>query len=94
MPDRYLLTLGHKSLLMDPEPLHYSTGEEVHAGDRVRHNGSYATVVFVSDGELEEFSPGYEEYTGSSRGLVVCDDDGGTSSLGEPDDRLSFLDRG
>jgi hypothetical protein len=48
----------------------------------------------VSDGELEELSPGFEDYTGSSRGLVVCDDDGSVSNVGESDDRLSFVDRG
>ena len=79
---------------MDAEALHYSTGEEVHAGDRVWYNGAYATVVFVSDGELEEFSPGYEEYTGSGRGLIVCDDDGEITSVGDPDERLSLVERG
>jgi hypothetical protein len=79
---------------MDSLLLHYLTGEDVHAGDRVRYNGSFATVVFVSDGELEELSPGFEDYTGSSRGLVVCDDDGSVSNVGESDDRLSFVDRG
>lgn len=78
---------------MDSEPLHYLTGEEVHAGDRVRYNGGYATVVFVSDGEVEEISAGYEDYTGSRRGVVLCDDDGATSNVGEPDERLSFMDR-
>jgi hypothetical protein len=79
---------------MSSEPLLYLTGEEVHAGDRVQYEGTYCTVVFVSDGDLEEFSPGYEDYIGSSRGLVLRDDDGVTSSVGEPDARLSFMDRG
>jgi hypothetical protein len=79
---------------MDSEPLRYSTGEEVHAGDRVQYEETYATVVFVSDGETEELSPGYEDYTGSSRGIVLRDDDGVTSSIGDPDERLSFVDRG
>jgi hypothetical protein len=79
---------------MDSEPLRYSTGEEVHPGDRVLFEGTYATVVFVSNGEADEFSPGYEDYTGSTRGVVLCDDDGVTSSIGDPDERLSFVDRG
>jgi hypothetical protein len=74
--------------------MHYISGEEVHAGDRVQYQGNYATVVFVSDGANEEFAPGYEEYTGSDRGIMVCDDDGGTQFVGEPNERLSFLDRG
>lgn len=75
------------------EPMHYSSGEEVHAGDRVQYDGSWATIVFISDGETEEFEPGYEEYSGSSRGLIIRDDDGGTSQIGDPDERLSFVDR-
>jgi hypothetical protein len=79
---------------MDSEPLRYPTGEEIHAGDRVQYQGTYATVVFVSDGDVEEFSPGYEDYTGSGRGVILRDDDGTTSEIGEPDERLYFLDRG
>jgi hypothetical protein len=72
----------------------YSTGEEVHVGDRVQYDGNYSTVVFVSDGEQEEISPGYEDYTGSSRGILLCDDDGRTTSIGDPNEMLYFLDRG
>ena len=74
--------------------LFYITGEEVHAGDRVQHCDIYATVVFAGDGTDEEISPGYEDYSGSERGIVLCDDDGDVRSLGEPDARLSFIDRG
>ncbi len=74
-------------------PMLYFSGEEVHAGDRVQHNGNYATVVFVSNGEAEEFQPGFEDYTGSDRGVVIADDDGGTTTLGEPDEHLTFMDR-
>ena len=79
---------------MDSDFLHYITGEEVHAGDRVQRNGYYATVVFVSNGSSEEFSPGYEDYVGSERGVVLCDDDGAVSPIGEPNEMLSFVDRG
>jgi hypothetical protein len=79
---------------MEGISMRYMTGEEVHAGDRVQYRGNYATIVFVTDGELEEFSPGYEDYSGSQRGVIVCDDDGSTNSIGEPDEMLTFLDRG
>jgi hypothetical protein len=79
---------------MDSEPLHYPTGEAVHAGHRVQYDGTYATVIFVSDGEVEKLSPGYHDYTGSTRSLVLRDDDGVTSAIGEPDARLSLMDRG
>jgi len=74
--------------------LYYISGEQVHAGDRVQYKGNYATVVFVSDGSNEEFQPGYAEHTGTDRGVVVCDDDGETEFVGEPNETLSFLDRG
>lgn len=74
--------------------LRYITGEEVHAGDRVQYNTTYATVVFVSDGTNEEFEPGYAEYSGSDRGIIICDDDGEVTVLGDPDERLTFIDRG
>jgi hypothetical protein len=79
---------------MDSGPLQYSTGEEVHAGDRVQYEGTYATIVFMSDGDSEESLPGYEDHSGSRRGVVVCDDDGTITEVGEPDERLSFVDRG
>jgi|GraSoiStandDraft_47_1057283.scaffolds.fasta_scaffold1234466_1 hypothetical protein len=78
---------------MDSQILYFS-GEEVKAGDRVQLAGTYATVVFVSNGETYEFSPGYEDHAGSDRGVVICDDDGGISSLGEPGVELVFVDRG
>jgi hypothetical protein len=79
---------------MDSVPLRYISGEDVHAGDRVQRHGDYATVVFVSNGEDEEFAPGYEDYTGSDRGILLCDDDGVTTFIGDPDEMLSFIDRG
>jgi hypothetical protein len=79
---------------MDAETLHYFSGEDVHAGDRVQYRGTFASVVFVSNGESEEFAPGYEEYTGSERGIMICDDDGSTSFISDPDEQLAFIDRG
>jgi hypothetical protein len=78
---------------MDATPLLYTTGEEVHAGDRVQYCASFATVVFVSDGENYEYSSGYEDRVGSDRGLIVCDDDGTLNSLGEPGEQLVFMGR-
>ena len=78
---------------MDPV-FHYATGEEIHAGDRVQYDGNYATVVFVSDGELEQAAPGFEDFCGSSRGIVLSDDDGVTTEIGDPDEKLYFVDRG
>jgi hypothetical protein len=75
------------------EPIHYSSGEEVHAGDRVQYDGTFATIVFVSDGETEEFQPGFEDHSGADRGVVFQDDDGVTTQIGEPDERLYFVDR-
>jgi len=72
----------------------YITGEEVHAGDRVQFGDTYATVAFAGDGTDQEFAPGYADYSGSERGILLCDDDGEVQSIGEPDDRLSFIDRG
>ncbi len=72
----------------------YLSGEQIRAGDRVQYRGTYARIVFVSDGDTEEFEPGFEEYTGSDRGVMICDDDGATSHIGEPDEQLTFLDRG
>ena len=79
---------------MDFVTLNYITGEEIHAGDRVQYDGIFGTVVFVSDGEFEQFAPGYDDYSGSGRGVVVRDDDGAITNLGEPDLRLVFLERG
>jgi hypothetical protein len=90
----FALITSNLTPLVLTDPLHYSTGEEVHAGDRVQYEGSFATVVFISDGESEEFSPGYGDYSGAYRGIVLCDDDGATSDIGEPDDRLFLVDRG
>jgi hypothetical protein len=80
---------------MDLEPPHlfYLTGEEVHAGDRVRYRGVFATVVGVSDGENGEFSPGYTEWSGTERGIVVVDDDGEVSNLSETGENLEFVER-
>jgi hypothetical protein len=75
-------------------PLQYLSGEDVKAGDRIQQGGVYGTVVFVSDGDAYEFTTGYEDYAGSPRGLVICDDDGTLTTLGEPGEQVMFIDRG
>lgn len=78
---------------MDSDQLLYLSGEEVKAGDRVQLAGNYATVVFVSNGDAYEFMPGYEDYAGTDRGMVICDDDGELTTLSEPGAELVFVDR-
>jgi hypothetical protein len=79
---------------MDADLLHYTSGEEVQLGDRVQYGGTFATVVVVSDGETSQTAPGYEDYSGVERGLMVCDDDGTLNTINDTDERLIFVDRG
>jgi hypothetical protein len=79
---------------MDAEVLQYTTGEEIRIGDRVQYSGVFATVVVVSDGETYQVAPGYEDYAGAERGLMICDDDGGLNTINEMDERLVFVERG
>ncbi len=79
---------------MDTELLSYTTGEEIQIGDRVQFDGSYATVVVVSDGETYQLAPGYEDYAGAERGVTVADDDGTITSINDYDERLIFVERG
>jgi hypothetical protein len=70
------------------------TGEDIQLGDRVQYGGTIATVVVVSDGENYQLAPGYEDYAGAERGLMVCDDDGTRNTITETDERLIFVERG
>ena len=79
---------------MSIDLLNYITGEEIQIGDRVQYRGTYGTIVFLSNGDQEEFMPGYESYAGTDSGVVVCDDDGETTHLSFPDEMLTFIDRG
>lgn len=78
---------------MDAENVNYSTGEVVHAGDRVQYRGTFAKVVFVTDGDESECWPGYENYSGYDRGVVICDDDDTTSVLNETNEELVLVSR-
>jgi hypothetical protein len=79
---------------MNADLLYYTTGEEIQLGDRVQYGGTIATVVVVSDGENYQLAPGYEDYAGAERGLMVCDDDGTRNTITETDERLIFVERG
>jgi hypothetical protein len=76
---------------MESERLVYLTGEDIHVDQRVRYRGVPATIVFVSDGDNEEFAPGYEDYSGYERGVLLCDDDGATTFLPEANEDLELL---
>ncbi len=79
---------------MDAEQPCYTSGEEIQIGDRVQFDGTYATVVVVSDGENYQTAPGFEDYAGIERGVTVSDDDGTVTTIGDLDARLIFIDRG
>lgn len=79
---------------MDAEQLCYTSGEEIQIGDRVQFDGTYATVVVVSDGENYQTAPGFEDYAGIERGVTISDDDGTVTTIGDMDARLIFVDRG
>jgi len=79
---------------MDAEQLCYTSGEEIQIGDRVQFDGTYATVVVVSDGETYQTAPGFEDHAGVERGVTVSDDDGTVTTIGDLDARLIFVDRG
>jgi len=71
-----------------------AAGEEIQIGDRVQYDGTYATVVVVSDGDTYQLASGYEDHAGAERGLMVCDDDGTLNTLDDTDARLVFVERG
>jgi hypothetical protein len=52
------------------------------------------TGVIVRSGESYQLAPGYEDHAGAERGVVICDDDGTVTTLGDEDPRLIFVDRG
>jgi hypothetical protein len=79
---------------MDAELLNYASGEEVQIGDRVKYDGTFSTVVVVSDGETCQLAPGYEDETGAERSVMICDDDGTLIAVDETDERLVFIERG
>ena len=78
---------------MDAQLPHYLTGGEVRAGDRVRYKGSSAHVLFVSDGDSGDFSPGYDDYRGHEAGIMLSGEEDALTFLREPDEDLEFVGR-
>jgi hypothetical protein len=71
----------------------YITGEEIQAGDRAQHHGTFGTIVVVSTGEDSQYIPGYEDQAGMERGVLFCDDDGQVIFVRETDEGLSLIGR-
>ncbi len=65
----------------------YSSGREIHVGDRVTYNNQRGQVVFVAD--RGEYAEGYEwkEY---SSGIMIVFDNGARLRLDAADDMLVF----
>lgn len=73
---------------------HYSTGQEIHAGDAIRYKKHTGTIAFVSDGQQGQFASGFADYCGFEAGIMVSNDDGELTLLSEPDEDLEFIGRG
>ena len=71
----------------------YSTGEEIHSGDRVRYAGCSGTVVFVID--WSEYSPEFpaEYWLSHGSGSMVQTNAFGLILLPEADEDLELIDR-
>lgn len=71
--------------------LRYTTGEDIHVGDHVKHAGRPAVVVAViSSGEFSaDFSKaGWSHY---KKGFIVRDDDGQVFMYDRPNEDLEFV---
>lgn len=73
---------------------HYLTGQEIHAGDRVRFKGNAGNIAFVSDGKGGQFASGFADYNGYEAGIMVSIDDGELMFIPQPNTELEFLARG
>lgn len=67
----------------------YSTGREIHVGDRVSYNNQRGRIVFVAD--RGEFAKGYE-WKDYSSGVMIEFDNGARLLLEAADDLLVFQD--
>jgi len=63
----------------------YSTGQEIHVGDRVSYNKQRGRIVFVAD--RGEFAKGYE-WKDHSSGIMIEFDNGARLLLDASDDLL------
>lgn len=76
---------------------HYVSGEEIHAGDRVRYASIQGRIVFILgfDEFLPDFVAGkqwyFDEY---GRGFMFEQDGGGLVFSEESDEDLEFVSRG
>ncbi len=70
---------------------HYFGGGAVHPGDRVRYKDDSGNVVFVTDGELGEFAPGFTDYRGYEPGIMIMSDAGELLFIVEPNEQLELL---
>lgn len=78
---------------MDAQLPHYLTGGEVRAGDRVQYKDVPYRVVFVSDGDGGDFSPGYADYLGHEAGIMLRGEEDVLTFLPEPDEDLELVSR-
>lgn len=67
----------------------YSTGREIHVGDRVAYNKQRGRIVFVAD--RGEFAEGYE-WKDRSSGIMIEFDNGARLLLDAADNLLMFED--
>ena len=75
---------------------YYVSGEEIHAGDRVRYGGVYGRIVFVLgfDEFLPDFAPHKSWYSEElGRGFMFEQDGGGLVFSYEGDEDLDFISR-
>jgi hypothetical protein len=78
---------------MSASSLHYESGAEVHAGDRVNYNGELGHIAFVSTGDGGEFLVGFMDHQGCDEGIMFCSDAGELTFLSEGHENLEFLRR-
>lgn len=69
----------------------YSSGEEIHIGDRVMYAGSLGVVVFVID--RAEYSSGFpaEHWSGYGNGFMIQDEGIGLVMFDEADEDLKLV---
>ena len=69
----------------------YSSGDEVHIGDRIRYAGSLGTIAFVID--RAEYSPEFpaEHWSHYGTGFMIQCDSMGLVMLKESDEDLELI---
>ena len=71
---------------------HYSSGQEIHDGDRVRHMGQPGRIAFVI--ERKEFLPEFpaEQWSHYQRGFMVQEDRGQLFMYEKADEDLQLAE--